>query len=264
MQKRNPQKTGTPSESRSTPHRLSSDLAWLWPMWGDHASDYGRYADHAIGLIRRHAQRPVATLLDISCGGGKNAWNFKRHFKVTGVDISPTMLDQTRRLNPDCDFVQADMRTFDLGKRFDAVLMDDGISYMTSRADLSAALATAFHHLEPGGVMILTPDVTTETFCQNQTTCTPAEEKYKPTGIEVVFVENNYDPDPTDEHYETTILYLIRENGVLRVETDRFILGLFSLDTWIEMFSDTGFLVQRQAFRDDGVDYTTFICVKPA
>jgi hypothetical protein len=49
---------------------------------------------------------------------------------------------------------------------------------------------------------------------------------------EVVFIENVYDPDPTDAHYETTVLYLIREQGQPRIETDRWTMGIFSLDTW--------------------------------
>lgn len=50
--------------------------------------------------------------------------------------------------------------------------------------------------------------------------------------MDVVFIENVFDPDPTGEFYEATAIDLVRENGVLRMQSDRCRLGLFSLDTW--------------------------------
>ena len=111
--------------------------------------------------------------------------------------------------------------------------------------------------------MITTPDVTTETFLQNQTVATPAINKGKPDNIDVVFIENLYDPDPKDEHYEATMLYLIRENGILRIETDRYTLGLFPLDTWRQTLSKVGFAVDEGKYVEDENAYTIFACTKP-
>ncbi len=102
------------------PYRLYSDLAWLWPLWGD-ASEYAPYCAHVTRLIRQYARREVRSLLNLGCGGGKNVFNLKHEFAVTGLDISPAMLDLARRLNPECHLVQADMWTFSLPERFDAV-----------------------------------------------------------------------------------------------------------------------------------------------
>lgn len=242
--------------------RLYTDLAWLWPMWGDAAGEYAHYCHHVASLIERHAERPARTLLDIGCGGGKNVFNLKGAFSVTGVDLSPTMLAQARDLNPESTFVHGDMRTFRLGTTFDAVLMDDAISYMTCLADFVAAFGTASAHLNPGGVLIATPDVTTETFRQNKTIATPATRTGTRDGLDVVFVENVYDPDPADEHYETTILYLIRDHGRLRIETDHWTMGLFSLDTWRRVLRETGFEVHEGRYRAGEDEYTVFACVK--
>jgi SAM-dependent methyltransferase len=243
--------------------RLYTDLAWLWPMWGDHTTEYARYSDYAASLIRQYAQHPVKTLLNISCGGGKNIYNLKNHFHITGLDRSPAMIKLAVALNPECNFVEGDMRNFSLGKTFDAILMDDGISYMTSRADLSAAFACAFQHLKSGGVMVATPDVTAETFNQNDTACARSVECMRPDGIDVVFVENVYDPNPSDEQYEATMIYLIRENGRLRIETDRFTLGLFSLETWKQILFDTGFEIHQDKYVDGDSEYISFACLKP-
>lgn len=249
---------------RNDAFRLYSDLAWLWPMWGDPATEYAHYCDHIVRMIEKDAKRPVHTLLDIGCGGGKNIYNLKNHYKVSGLDLSPVMLEQARELNPECEFLKGDMRTFSLDRKFDAILLDDGISHMTSRADLSAAFQTAFRHLNPGGVMITGPDVTAENFQQNRTTATPAGDKAGPENIDVVFIENVFDPDPADEHYEATILYLIRENGILRVERDRCILGLFSQETWQKTLREAGFSIRSEKYAADEDEYTIFVCVKPA
>ena len=238
--------------------RLYTDLAWLWPMWGDAATEYAHYCQYVAGLIRQYAKRPATTLLDIGCGGGKNVLNLKRVFTVTGVDLSSTMLEQAKELNPECTFVQGDMRTIRLGRAFDAVLMDDAISHMNCRADFVAAFRTAYAHLNPGGVLIATPDVTMETFRQNRTTTTPATRN----GLDVVFIENVYDPDPADEQYETTILYLIRDHGRLRIETEQWTMGIFSLDTWRQVLRETGFEVHEGRYKPGEDEYTVFTCVK--
>jgi SAM-dependent methyltransferase len=241
--------------------RLFSDLAWLWPLWGDATEEYAPYCDHVARMIHRYSRRRVATLLNIGCGGGKNVFNLKNHYRVTGLDLSPAMIAQAERLNPGCRFVEGDMRTFSLGETFDAVLMDDAISFMANRDDFSAAFRKAYDHLNPGGVLIATPDVTRETFRQNHTVATPAAGR--PDHVDVVFIENVYDPDPEDDHYETTMLYLIREKGVLRIETDRYTFGVFSLDTWRAVLSATGLETREEKYLEGLNEYTVFAGIKP-
>lgn len=237
---------------------LYTDLAWLWPIWGDPATEYAHYCEHVTTLVRQYAERPAITLLDIGCGGGKNVLNLKRDFNVTGLDLSPTMLAQAKELNPESTFVHGDMRTFRLNRTFDAVLMDDAISHMNCRDDFVAAFRAAYAHLSPGGVLVATPDVTIESFQQNKTTTTPVTRN----GLDVVFIENVYDPDPADEHYEATILYLIRDHGRLRIETDHWTMGIFSLETWRQVLRETGFQVHEGQYRSGEDEYTVFACVK--
>lgn len=248
------------SADRNTP-RLYDDLAWLWPMWGS-AEEYADYCGHAMRLIRAHTQIPVHSMLDLGCGGGKNVFHLKRCCAVTGLDLSPRMLELARRFHPECEFVQGDMRSLDLGRSFDAVFVDDAISYMTTRADLQSVFAAAWLHLKPGGVMIVTPDETKETFVQNRTAATVAAETTKPADLDVVFVENNYDPDPEDDHYEATMVYLIRQQGKLRVETDRHLLGLFPLAVWRQMLMDAGFQTHEAMYSECGTEYLTFAGLK--
>jgi SAM-dependent methyltransferase len=239
-------------------NRLYDDLAWLWPMWGE-PTEYAPHCEHVTRLIRQYARRDARSLLNVGCGGGKNVFNLKRDFQVTGLDLSPAMLDLARRLNPGCKFVPGDMRAFSLDERFDAILIDDAISYMVTEAELRQVFDRACAHLDAGGVMVVEPDDTKETFCQNHTKIWYAAPAFKPENVDVVFVENNYDPDPQDDVYEGTMIYLIRENGKLRVERDFHLLGLFSIDVWRRELRDAGFEVHESK---DG-DCVTFACVKP-
>ncbi|KAA0874145.1 class I SAM-dependent methyltransferase [Nitrincola tapanii] len=239
--------------------RLYSDLAWLWPLWGETSSEYADYSEQVTTLIHAYAQGEVATLLVIGCGGGKNVFNLKRTFQVTGLDLSPTMLAQAQELNPESTFILGDMRTFRLDACFDAVLMDDAIAHMNNRADFEAALERGYAHLNPGGVLVVTPDLTPESFEQNKITTYTV----KRDDLDVVFIENIYDPDPLDDQYETTILYLIREQGVLRIETDHWSMGIFSLNAWRDVLQKVGFKVHEKIYRQDDQDYTLFACVKP-
>ena len=74
------------------------------------------------------------------------------------------MLTHSRRLNPGVSHHVGDMRTVRLGETFDAVLVHDAISYMTSEADRLSVLEMARAHLRPGGLLIVAPDYYTETF----------------------------------------------------------------------------------------------------
>jgi SAM-dependent methyltransferase len=245
----------------SDPLHLYSDLAWLWPLWGDPDVEYAAWCNQVTLLIRQYAMRDVHTLLNLGCGGGKNIYNLRKHFVVTGVDISKPMLDLAQRLNPQCRFILGDMRDCILGEEFDAVLIDDAILYMANRHDLARVFRNAYRHMKPGGVMIVMPDYTKEIFRQNWTQVSYANSKYKPANVEVVFIENEYDPDPSDETCEDTIIYLIRENGVLTIESDHSVVGLFSLDVWRAILHETGFEVHEEVYCGEP-EPTLFACVK--
>ncbi len=242
-------------------NRLYQDLSWLWPMWGS-IQEYKLHCTNVVRLIKQHAEREVRSLLNIGCGAGKNVYNLKRYFSVTGIDISLDMLEIAGKTNPECRFHQADMREFSLNEQYDAILIDDAISYMTTAEDLKAVFCRAYDHLRPGGVMICGPDETKETFVQNQTAVAQASEDSKPKHLDIAFIENTYDPDPNDTVYETMMIFLIREHGKLRIEHDLHILGLFPLETWRNMLRDTGFKVFESLEDEEDREYVTFACVK--
>lgn len=247
--------------------RLYDDLSWLWPLWGD-PSDYAQWCENITRYIRQYSRIPSKSLLNMACGGGKNAYNLKKDFEVTGLDLSGPMLELAKELNPDCTFVLGDMQTCKLGRQFDAIFIDDGIVDITSLDDFQAVFRNAFEHLCPGGVMIVSPDYVKETFRQNCTRVSEADSNLRPANVEVTFIENEYDPDPTDDTYDFTIVYLIRKDGRLRIETESGPAGLFTLDAWRNALREAGFEVHEEvnagAYSEDSRSQApTFVCVKP-
>lgn len=239
-------------------HRLYNDLAWLWPLWGS-VEEYREESEAAIALINQHAEIEVKSLLDITCGGGKNLFHFKKHFDSYGLDISNAMLDNARRLNPECTYYLADMRFCDLKRQFDSIYMNDGIAYITSEGDLLRTFQCAYNHLRVGGVMICYAEFCKEDFVQNKTQSTVS----KTDTMEITFIENDYDPDPADDTFEAVMIYLIREKGKLRIEHDFHVCGTFAVDVWRELLRKAGFMVTEYPKGANVFNSPSFVCMKP-
>jgi SAM-dependent methyltransferase len=235
---------------------MYGDLAKLWPI----ISPPENYVDEAkffAKLIREHSRIKARTLLHFGCGAGHIDWTLKKHFRITGVDVSRQMLTLARRLNSEVKYRQGDMRTARLRRTFDAVIIADSITYMTSERDLRGAFQTAWTHLKPGGVFCTYAEHTKERFEQNKT-----EFSLRTNGdTEIVFIENDYDPDPTDTTSEFTFVCLIRRAGRLRIETDRHVGGLFDLETWRRLLKSVGFNVIPKTYPGERIP--AFVCIKP-
>ena len=227
--------------------RLYGDLAWVWPIISL-PQDYIEETNHFCKVIKEHSQIGVKTLLDLGCGGGHNDYTLKRHFEVTGIDTSVAMLKLARHLNPEATYSVGDMRTVRLGKTFDAVTIFDSINYMLTPEELRAAFVTAFEHLAPGGVFLTIVEETPEHFQHNKTVCST----HSQGDIEITFIENHYDPDPTDTTYEATFVYLIRRKSQLEVETDHHLCGIFEMKIWIDILKEVGFEVKQMEFKTPG------------
>jgi SAM-dependent methyltransferase len=216
--------------------RLYRDLA-DWYALLTPVADYAEEAAFLRRLIDAHCQHPPLTLLDLGSGGGHNAAHLKAELACTLVDLEPAMLAVSRRINPECEHIQGDMRSVRLGRAFDCVLVHDAVSYMTSRSDLARAIATAFEHTIPGGVAIFQPDFVSETF--EPGTETGGSDA---NGRGLRYIEWRWIPDSPTAIYVTDMAYLLRDvNDEARVIHDRHFMGLFPRAVWLELISTAGF-----------------------
>jgi len=101
--------------------------------------------------------RPGAkTLLDVGCGTGAHLAELRHWYEVEGADLSPAMLAVARDRLPGIKLHQADMRTLELGRTFDAVIcLFSSIGYITEPAEMRKAVARLAAHVAPRGVLIL-------------------------------------------------------------------------------------------------------------
>jgi hypothetical protein len=130
------------------------------------------------------------------------------------------------------------MRTVDLGRTFDAVFIHDAIMYMTSAADLEAAIRNAYRHCRASGVALLVPDYVRETFVAR----TEHGGHDGDDGRSLRYLEWTVDPDPSDDTYRTDYVIVMRDRrGDTRVVEDRHIEGLFPRAEWIRLLRAVGF-----------------------
>jgi SAM-dependent methyltransferase len=110
-------------------------------------------------VFRRFRTAPK-TILDLGCGTGNHALPMaRRGYRVTGIDQSREMLALARKkaasLRTRPRFVHADMRSFHLGRTFDAaVCMFGAFGYVLPERDAVRSLRSVHAHLEPGGLYV--------------------------------------------------------------------------------------------------------------
>lgn len=117
--------------------------------------DYAAEAQELHELVQGRSPG-ASTVLDVACGTGAHLAHLRRWYDVAGVDVEPAMLEQARRRLPEVPVDLADMRTLDIGRRFDAVVcLFSSVGYMRSAAELADAIAAMARHLTAGGVLVV-------------------------------------------------------------------------------------------------------------
>ena len=238
--------------------RLYEDLADWWQVISP-PSEYAEEAALYVDTIRDAARRPVREVLELGSGGGNNASHMKRAFALTLVEPAERMRELSRALNPECAHVTGDMRDVRLGRTFDAVFVHDAVMYMTTEDDLRAALATVAAHLAPGGVALVAPDATTETF-SGATEHGGGEDA---SGRRARYLGWTLPPSPGGTSFETHYAFLLREpDGTVRVAHDLHHEGIFPRATWLGLFREVGLAAGLAPREIEGVQYDSFVAFR--
>ena len=239
---------------------MYSDLA-PWFHLLTHPSDYEDEAAFVSRVVDDVGDGESRTLLELGSGGGNNASHLKTRFECTLTDLSSDMLALSKTLNPECEHLEGDMRTLRLGRSFDVVFIHDAVSYLATEEDLRAALETAAAHTRPGGVVILTPDATTEIFKPR----TDHGGHDGADGRSLRYLEWTHDVEPGATTYVTDYAIVTRGPGdELRVVHDRHTLGLFPRATWERLICDVGLeLVDTAVENPYELEQAAFVARRP-
>lgn len=217
--------------------KLYNELATQWYPLLTPLAEYEEEAALYHQIFQQKLKPSPLTILELGCGAGHNAYFLKEWYNLSLSDISENMLAISRKLNPECEHIQGDMRTLRLDKTFDAVFIHDAIMYMTTADDLKHALSTAFIHCMPAGLVLVSPDYVKETF---QAGTEHGGSDGKDRGMR--YLEWRHDPDPDDCTYTVDYAYLMQNpDGLVSLEHDRHIEGLFDRSTWLTLLKEVGF-----------------------
>lgn len=207
--------------------RIYGELA-SWYTLLTHPRDYAEEAGWYTEILRAHARRDVMEVLELGCGSGANASHMKASFRMVLTDLSPEMLVECARINPELEQHQGDLRTLRLGRTFDAVFVHDASSYLLSAEDVEAAAGTAVAHLRPGGVALFCPDDLAENFAP-ETSCGGHD---GPDGRGLRYVEWSRPGARPEEVVTDYALVLKAPDGTTRVVHDRHVTGRLSRELW--------------------------------
>ena len=126
-------------------------------IWGRH--DYDTDVKFLAGFFRKYHCRSV---IDIGCGTGNHALRLsKLRYQVTGVDVSPTMLEIAKEKDKEgkIRFIRGDMKKLEKvipkGQRFDAgICLGQVFSHLMTDKDVQAFLNRLHKILKKNGLFV--------------------------------------------------------------------------------------------------------------
>jgi SAM-dependent methyltransferase len=227
------------------------DLFYLRGRGKDYASEADEVARTVLDL------RPGASsLLDVGCGTGEHLRALAAHFgDVAGLDLSAPMVEVARAKVPRADVRVADMRDFDLGRTFDAVIcLNTGVAYLPSTGALVTALARMAAHLEPGGVLLIEPwwfpDRYVDGYIAGDVVRTPER-----TVSRVSRTRREGDSAHMDIHY------VVADAGGIEHFTETHVFGLWTREQYLDAFDRAGCPAEFTA--DTASGYGMFVGRRP-
>jgi SAM-dependent methyltransferase len=196
--------------------------------------DYPREAGAIVEMVRD--RYPGArTLLDVACGTGLHLEIFARDFDhVEGVDLSPDMLAIARQRLPGVPLSAGDMRTFDVGRTFDAVTcMSNAVAEMQTLDELAAAMRRMAAHLVPGGVLVVEPWYFPESYLEGYV----GGHLFRDGDRVVSRVTHSTRDGDLARH---TVAFTVAEPTGITQFTEVCVLGMFTRDEYVDALEQAG------------------------
>jgi SAM-dependent methyltransferase len=211
--------------------------ARLYDLFCRH-KDYVGATRRLLDLIR--ANNPDAhSLLDVACGSGSHLEVLRREFDTEGLDQSLEMLELARTKNPDVALHHGDLVQFQLGRTYDVVICLFGsIGYAGTPERLDQAIACMAAHLAPGGLLIIEPWLSPQSYRVGDIKADFLDEK------ELKAVRM-YRHELSDGKSVFNIEYLVGDYAGVHRFTERHALGLFTETQYLESFRRAGITAAR-------------------
>ncbi len=134
------------------------DLIYSW-------KDYEKETSELKRLFFKYKKSAGTMLLDVACGTGHHIKHLKDKYSCTGIDVNEAILKIARKNVEDVEFIQADMTSFNLDRKFDIITcLFSSIGYVRTYQNLRKTFQNVSGHLVKGGVAFVEPWFTSEVY----------------------------------------------------------------------------------------------------
>ncbi|MBK7253719.1 MAG: class I SAM-dependent methyltransferase [Ignavibacteria bacterium] len=185
-----------------------------------HFKNYKEASEKLRDIIYRFNPK-AKTLLDTACGTGKHIEYLNKYFDPEGLDINEDLLNIAKQRCPGTVFHFESMIDFDLRKKYDVVTcLFSSIAYVKTPGNLFNAVKCMSAHLNPGGLLIIEPWFSRETFWTDRITVNHYDEK----DLKITWM---YTPKIENDLSVLEINYLVGTPSEVSYFKERHELGLF-------------------------------------
>lgn len=147
--------------------------------------------DFVRNLIKKY--NPEAkNILELACGTGNILAGLSIKYAKVGLDNSLGMLAIARKKVPKAEFIQGDMKIFELGRKFDVILcVFDSINHLTTFSDWVKVFQQTEKHLSENGIFIF--DLNTISKLKRLSQSPPFEQEFGHKKMEINVTDGNSD-----------------------------------------------------------------------